>query len=158
MFEHAYYSVITPEGCAAILWKSAERASDAAQALRLTSRDLKKLKLIDEILAEPMGGGHREPATMISTFERYAVETLRELKRVRIDTLLKRRYERLRQLGSFFESASSQAADKAKTRVSSPRSGRNGDGNGQATNNSKSRPDRVTIPVAGEPEKAGTPR
>ncbi|MBI4579448.1 MAG: acetyl-CoA carboxylase carboxyltransferase subunit alpha [Planctomycetes bacterium] len=134
MFEHAYYSVITPEGCAAILWKSAERASDAAAALRLTSRDLKKFGLIDEILPEPLGGGHRDPKAMIATFEKYVVESLRELKRVRIDTLLKRRYERLRNLGSFFESASGQPATRPRTRNGVARPGRNGstNGNGEA--------------------------
>ena len=133
MFEHAYYSVITPEGCAAILWKSAERAADAAAALRLTSRDLKKLNLIDDILPEPMGGGHRNPAAMMATFEKHIVETLRELKRIRIDTLLKRRYERLRNLGSFFESASGQPVTKpARIRAASTRVGRNGNGDGHA--------------------------
>lgn len=139
MFEHAYYSVITPEGCAAILWKSAERAADAAQALRLTSRDLKKLNLIDTILPEPLGGGHRDPAAMAATLEKHIVETLRELKRVRLDTLLKRRYERLRNLGSFFESASGQYEVKSKPRAAvRSASSRNGDsvssnGNGDGT-------------------------
>jgi acetyl-CoA carboxylase carboxyl transferase subunit alpha len=129
MFEHAYYSVITPEGCAAILWKSAERAADAAHALRLTSRDLKKLNIVDDILPEPMGGGHRSPATMVATLEKYVVETLRDLKRVRIDTLLKRRYDRLRNLGSFFESESGQIITKPKTRMPA-RAGRTENGNG----------------------------
>ncbi len=119
MFEHAYYSVITPEGCAAILFKSAEKADEAAKSLKLTARDLKKLNLIDHILPEPLGGGHRDPGAMIAAFERHVVDTLRELKRVRIDTLLKRRYERLRGLGSFFESASA----KKTTPKAKPRSG-----------------------------------
>ncbi len=114
MFEHAYYSVITPEGCAAILWKSAEQAAQAAAALKLTSRELKKLELIDEILGEPLGGGHRNPADMFAAFERYVVDTLRDLKRVRPDTLLKRRYERIRKLGGFFESASQRELARAK--------------------------------------------
>jgi len=130
MFEHAYYSVITPEGCAAILWKSAERAADAAAALRLTSRDLKKLNLIDEIIPEPMGGGHRDPQAMFTGLEKYVVETLRDLKRVRIDTLLKRRYERLRNLGSFFESTSGQITAKV-ARIRTARPGRNGNGSPQ---------------------------
>ena len=116
IFEHAYYSVITPEGCAAILWKSAERANDAAQALKLTSRELKKLNLVDDILPEPMGGGHRDPKAMMTTFEKYVVETLRDLKKVRIDTLLKRRYERIRNTGSFFEHASEHGPLKSKPR------------------------------------------
>jgi acetyl-CoA carboxylase carboxyl transferase subunit alpha len=108
MFEHAYYSVITPEGCAAILWKTAQQASQAAKMLKLTARDLKKLNLVDEILPEPIGGGHRSREAMAATFEKYVVDTLRDLKRVRMDTLLKRRYERLRGLGSFYESASAR--------------------------------------------------
>ncbi len=114
MFEHAYYSVITPEGCAAILFKTAERAAEAAKALRLTAKDLKKLNLIDEILPEPLGGGHRDPRAMMETFERHVTEALRELKRVRIDTLLRRRYERLRNQGSFFEHAEQRQAARLK--------------------------------------------
>lgn len=146
MFEHAYYSVITPEGCAAILWKSAERAADAAAALRLTSRDLKKLSLIDEILPEPLGGGHRDPQAMFSTFEQYVTTTLRELKRVRIDTLLKRRYERLRGLGSFFESASGQITTKAASRLRSSRAARSAarNGNGNGSNGRRADGDRTT--------------
>lgn len=137
MFEHAYYSVITPEGCAAILFKSAERAPDAAKALRLTSAELKRLGLVDDILPEPLGGGHRDPGAMAGTLERYLVEKLRELKRVRIDTLLKRRYERLRRMGGFFDRLS---AGKSESRASASSaagthghggSAENGNGNGR---------------------------
>jgi acetyl-CoA carboxylase carboxyl transferase subunit alpha len=141
VFQHAYYSVITPEGCAAILWKTAERAADAAKALKLTSKDLKKLNLIDDILSEPMGGGHRNPRAMFSALEQYVAETVRGLKKIRLDTLLKRRYERLRNLGSFFESAS-KVAGSGKTK---PRAGANG-AHGNGTNGSgaaKSRTKRV---------------
>lgn len=116
MFEHAYYSVITPEGCAAILWKTAAQAPQAAKALGLTARVLKKLNIIDDILPEPLGGGHRDPASMFATFEKYASDMLRELKRIRVDTLLKRRYERLRNLGSFFESPSRKIARRPRPR------------------------------------------
>lgn len=109
IMEHAYYSVISPEGCAAILWKSAEHAKTAAQALKFTGRDLLKLKLIDDVIKEPLGGAHRDPATAAASLEKYIVDTLRDLKRVKTDTLLKRRYARLRQLGSFFESQSAPA-------------------------------------------------
>jgi acetyl-CoA carboxylase carboxyl transferase subunit alpha len=135
MFEHAYYSVITPEGCAAILWKTAERAPDAAAALRLTAKDLKKLNIIDDILPEPLGGGHRNPGEMYTRFEKYVTETLRSMKRTRIDTLMKRRYERLRHLGNYFESFS---AERTPTRLTSRngsngrRNGSNGNGNGRA--------------------------
>jgi acetyl-CoA carboxylase carboxyl transferase subunit alpha len=102
MMEHAYYSVISPEGCAAILWRSAEYASTAAKALKFTAKELKRLKLIDEIIKEPLGGAHRDPATAAANLERYLVDTLRELKRTRTDTLLRRRYKRWRNIGSFF--------------------------------------------------------
>jgi acetyl-CoA carboxylase carboxyl transferase subunit alpha len=104
MFEHSFYSVISPEGCAAILWKTGERAKEAAEALHLTSRELKKLNLIDEIIPEPLGGAHRDPLAAGDNLEKWIVGTLRDLKRVRIDTLLKRRYARLRNLGNFFQS------------------------------------------------------
>lgn len=139
MFEHAYYSVITPEGCAAILWKSAERAADAAAALRLTSRELKKLNLIDDVLPEPLGGGHRDPKAMAATLEEYVANTLRDLKRVRLDTLLKRRYERLRNLGSFFESASGQQVTAKVVRIRATRATRKSGSNGEASPAAKSK-------------------
>lgn len=105
MLEHAYYSVISPEGCAAILWKSAEFASTAAKTLRFTAKDLKKLHLIDEVIKEPLGGAHRDPATTAANVERFIVEKLRDLKRVRIETLLRRRYKRWRDIGGFFASS-----------------------------------------------------
>jgi acetyl-CoA carboxylase carboxyl transferase subunit alpha len=108
MFEHAYYSVITPEGCAAILWKTATQAPHAAKSLGLDCKTLKRLNIVDDILPEPLGGGHRNPPAMYAAFEKYVGDMLRELKRTRIDTLLKRRYERLRSLGNFFESSSSK--------------------------------------------------
>jgi len=110
IFEHAYYSVISPEGCAAILWKSAEHAPTAAKALKFTAKDLKKLNLVDEIIKEPLGGAHRDPAGAAANLEKFVIDSLRELRGVRIETLLKRRYKRLRELGSFFTDRSSPAA------------------------------------------------
>lgn len=125
MFEHAYYSVITPEGCAAILWRSAEYAPQAAKALKLTSKELKKLNLIDDVLPEPLGGGHREPAALIAGFEKYVAETLREIKGIRIDTLLKRRYDRLRAWGSFFTSPAKRPSRARRTSGASAKRTRN---------------------------------
>src|SRR5262245_13821751 len=105
VMQHAYYSVISPEGCAAILWKSGEHAPKAAAALRLTPRDLLKLELIDSIVEEPLGGAHRDADAAARSLESWVGNTLRELKRVKVETLLRRRYERLRNLGSFFESS-----------------------------------------------------
>jgi acetyl-CoA carboxylase carboxyl transferase subunit alpha len=117
IMEHAYYSVISPEGCAAILWKSAEHAKTAAKALRFTAKELTKLKLVDEVIKEPLGGAHRDPAIAAANLEKYIVDTIRDMKRVRIDTLLRRRYARLRELGSFFTNAGATTpSPKTRTR------------------------------------------
>ena len=116
VMEHAYYSVISPEGCAAILWKSAEHARTAAKALKFTAKDLLKLKLIDEVIKEPLGGAHRDPASAASSLEKYIVETVSELKRVRIETLLRRRYARLRSIGAFFSNQGSPPVSKTRGR------------------------------------------
>jgi acetyl-CoA carboxylase carboxyl transferase subunit alpha len=99
MLEYAYYSVISPEGCAAILWRTGEKASEAAEAMKITSRDLKTLDVIDDIIPEPLGGAHRNPAEVANNLERHIVRTLRELKRVEMDHLLKARYDRWRRMG-----------------------------------------------------------
>jgi len=98
MLEYAYYSVISPEGCAAILWKNGERAADAAAALRLTSADLLRHRIVDEIVPEPVGGAHRDPDEMIATLKSRVVALLEELQAVPRDDLVERRYERLRAL------------------------------------------------------------
>ncbi|MCZ6699456.1 MAG: acetyl-CoA carboxylase carboxyltransferase subunit alpha [Planctomycetota bacterium] len=116
ILEHAYYSVISPEGCAAILWKSGEYAPDAARSLKFVSRELKRLNLVDEVIKEPLGGAHRDPATMAANIEKYVVENVRELKRLSPETLVKRRYKRLRSLGAFFTHAGS-AAPKTPARA-----------------------------------------
>jgi acetyl-CoA carboxylase carboxyl transferase subunit alpha len=100
MLEFAYYSVISPEGCAAILWRDGSQAPDAAEALKLTSKDLYKLKLIDAIIPEPLGGAHRNVHDTVHNVEGYIVGTLRDLKRTKIDNLLDSRYKKLRSIGS----------------------------------------------------------
>jgi acetyl-CoA carboxylase carboxyl transferase subunit alpha len=109
ILQHAYYSVISPEGCAAILWKSGEQAPKAASALRLTPADLKRLKLVDAIVPEPLGGAHRDPEGAAKNLEAWITRALRDLKRLKLETVMRRRYERLRQLGSFFEPATPPA-------------------------------------------------
>jgi acetyl-CoA carboxylase carboxyl transferase subunit alpha len=127
MFEHAFYSVISPEGCAAILWKTAEQRKHAAEALQLTAKALKKLDIVDDVIPEPMGGAHRQPEEAAESLEKYLVEALTDLKRKKIDTLVQVRYQRLRALGSFF---SDPGADKKTTpaqsagRRSTPRASR----------------------------------
>ncbi len=99
MMEHSFYSVIPPEGCAAILWRDGEKAPEAAHALKPTSREMKKLDLIDDIIPEPLGGAHRNWSEAATNLERYIVRTLRSLKPVPIDKLLRHRYERWRRMG-----------------------------------------------------------
>lgn len=100
MLQYAYYSVISPEGCASILWRDGSRAKDAARALRLTSSDLKKLGVVDEIVPEPLGAAHRDPQTMIATLRDAIVRNLDELCAEPVDERMERRYNRLRQLGN----------------------------------------------------------
>jgi acetyl-CoA carboxylase carboxyl transferase subunit alpha len=100
MLEFAYYSVISPEGCAAILWRDGSQAPQAAEALKLTSKDLYKLGLVDAVIPEPLGGAHRNLHDTVYNVEKYIVKTLRELKRLKIDNLLENRYSKLRTIGS----------------------------------------------------------
>lgn len=103
MLEHGYYSVISPEGCASILWKSAEHAPKAAEALKMTSKYLKQFGIIDEIIAEPLGGAHRDHREIAATLKSYLLKNIRELKQLSHDDLLNRRYEKFRQMGLFTE-------------------------------------------------------
>ncbi len=100
MLEHAIYSVISPEGCAAILWKDQARAEEAAQALRLTSENLAEFGVIDEILPEPRGGAHMDPGTMSSTIEDGIRRHLKQLKKLRPEALINRRYKKFRAMGA----------------------------------------------------------
>lgn len=99
MMQYAWYSVISPEGCAAILWKSAEKASEAAAALKLTSQDLLKLNVIDHVIEEPLGGAHRNPHEAGHRLEDYLVKSIRDLRRYRTENLLENRYQRFRNMG-----------------------------------------------------------
>jgi acetyl-CoA carboxylase carboxyl transferase subunit alpha len=100
MLEFAYYSVISPEGCAAILWRDGSQAPQAAEALKLTSKDLYRLGLVDTVIPEPLGGAHRNLHDTVYNVEKYIVKTLRDLKRTKIDNLLENRYNKLRAIGS----------------------------------------------------------
>ncbi len=101
MLEYSTYSVITPEGCASILWKSADKARDAAEAMGITANRLFEHKLIDRIIPEPLGGAHRDPAAMAATLKSTILEELKELEKHDISTLLEMRYKRLRSYGAF---------------------------------------------------------
>ncbi len=99
MMQFAWFSVISPEGCAAILWKTGEEAARAAEVLKLTASDNVKLGVVDDVVEEPLGGAHRNPQTAADQLEKWIVQTLRELKRFKIDNLLKKRFDRLRNMG-----------------------------------------------------------
>jgi acetyl-CoA carboxylase carboxyl transferase subunit alpha len=101
MLQFSIYSVISPEGCASILWKTAERASDAAEALGITAHRLKALGVIDKIINEPVGGAHRDPKHMSAQLKRGLGDALRQVADLDTKALLKRRYERLMAYGRF---------------------------------------------------------
>jgi len=103
ILQHAYYSVISPEGCAGILWKSHDYAEDAARALRITSRHLKEMGTVDTVIEEPLGGAHRDHHQMASRLKIYLLKTLRELIRLPTDQLLTQRYEKFRRIGPYLE-------------------------------------------------------
>lgn len=112
MLEFAYYSVISPEGCAGILWKEAndETKRLAAEALKLTARDLFRLRVIDEIIAEPLGGAHRDPVQMGNILKAHLLRSLRDLKKLAIPDLLEQRYQKFRKMGVFDEGLPQPAA------------------------------------------------
>ncbi|MEH6416008.1 acetyl-CoA carboxylase carboxyltransferase subunit alpha [Pseudomonas sp. CGJS7] len=101
MLEYSTYSVITPEGCASILWKTAEKAKDAAEQLGLTAKRLSELGLIDKIVREPIGGAHRNPKQMATRLKAVLLNELDALEGVPTEELLQRRYERLRGYGAY---------------------------------------------------------
>jgi acetyl-CoA carboxylase, carboxyl transferase, alpha subunit len=103
MLQYGTYSVISPEGCASILWKSAEKAPDAAEALGITSSRLKELGLIDKIIEEPLGGAHRDIDAAAANIKSALVESLSALCKVSLPKLLDQRYERLMGFGNFME-------------------------------------------------------
>jgi acetyl-CoA carboxylase carboxyl transferase subunit alpha len=113
MLEHTYYSVISPEGCAAILWKTSEQAPQAAAALKMTSRDLLRFGIIDEVIPEPLGGAHRDHREAAAAIKSYLVRALRELSELPRAELLPRRYEKYRRMGAFLEGGASRNGQPA---------------------------------------------
>ncbi len=101
MLEHAIYSVIPPEGCAAILWRDPNRAPQAAEALRLTAEDALKMGLIDLVIPEPLGAAHRDPQTTALSVRTAVLQQLDELSQLEPDTLREQRYQRFRQMGVY---------------------------------------------------------
>jgi acetyl-CoA carboxylase carboxyl transferase subunit alpha len=105
VLEHAYYSVISPEGCAGILWKSADHKADAATALRMRSGDLKHLGVVDAVIDEPPGGAHRDPRQMGIRLKSYLLKSLKELTNHSGDELVTLRYEKFRRMGQWLEAS-----------------------------------------------------
>jgi acetyl-CoA carboxylase carboxyl transferase subunit alpha len=101
MLQYSIYSVISPEGCASILWKSADKASTAAEALGITANRLKSLGLIDKVITEPLGGAHRDHGAMMQSMKKSLLEALRTFKGKSIDVLLEKRFERMLAYGKF---------------------------------------------------------
>ncbi|MDP9361311.1 MAG: acetyl-CoA carboxylase carboxyltransferase subunit alpha [Acidobacteriota bacterium] len=101
MLEHAVYSVISPEGCAAILWKNPSAASEAASAMRITASDLKRLAIIDDIIPEPNGGAHADPAKAAELLAPYLEKGLKELQKLKPAALPEERYKKFRKMGVF---------------------------------------------------------
>ena len=101
MREYSTYSVITPEGCASILWKSADKAKDAAEQLGLTAKRLHSLGLVDKVVREPIGGAHRNPRQMATRLKAVLLNELDALEQIPVEQLLQRRYERLRSYGAY---------------------------------------------------------
>jgi acetyl-CoA carboxylase carboxyl transferase subunit alpha len=108
VLENAYYSVISPEGCAAILWKDRTKAPEAAAALKLTAKDLFELKLIDEVVKEPLGGAHRNPEEIGDTLKTAIKKHLKELQGIKTSALTEQRYEKFRNIGVFENVVDSQ--------------------------------------------------
>jgi len=105
MLENSVYSVISPEGCASILWRDAAKAEVAAEALKITAPDLKEFGIIDEIVSEPEGGAHLDHEAAAALLDGVLDDALRDLTRITIPELLDRRYEKFRRMGQFFEAA-----------------------------------------------------
>ncbi len=103
MLENSFYSVISPEGCAAILWRDRARAEQAAEALKGTAGDLMKLKVIDDVVVEPLGGAHRDPALAASNLKTALLKHLGDLTKLDPDTLVEQRYAKYRAMGSWTE-------------------------------------------------------
>lgn len=101
MLEYGTYSVISPEGCASILWKDAAKAKDAAEQLGLTAKRLHSLGLVDKVVREPIGGAHRNPRQMATRLKAVLVNELDTLEKLPLDQLLQKRYERLRGYGAY---------------------------------------------------------
>lgn len=101
MLQHSYYSVISPEGCASILWKDAGKKATAAEALKMQAEDLLEMEIIDDIIEEPLGGAHHDPAVVYDNVKKYILAQWNVLKAVPLETLIEQRYQKFRRMGKF---------------------------------------------------------
>ena len=113
ILENAYYSVISPEACSAILWRDRRHAAEAAEALKLTAQDLLKLKVVDEIVSEPQGGAHRDYDSVAENLASALRRNFQDISEISIDELLQNRYEKFRRLGIFTEGKSTAASARS---------------------------------------------
>lgn len=109
VLKNAYYSVISPEGCAGILWKGAQHAEKAATALKFTSENLLKMGIVDDVIKEPLGGAHRDHHSMAANLRSYLIKNLKTLSSQPLDQLLDQRYEKFRKMGVFVDNAGAAA-------------------------------------------------
>ncbi len=112
ILQYAYYSVISPEGCAGILWKHVKYREEAARALKFTAKDLYELGVVDEIIPEPLGGAHRDHRQMASTLKNFLCTNLERLSKIPRDELLERRYQKFRKIGVFLEGEAAKQAEQ----------------------------------------------
>ncbi len=116
MFEHAVYTVATPEACAAILWRDASKAPIAAEALKITASDLLRLGIIDEILPEPLGGAHRQPLAAATVLKQALCQALAEIGALPVDIRLEKRYHKFRRMGVFLETTTAEESGNGSVR------------------------------------------
>jgi acetyl-CoA carboxylase carboxyl transferase subunit alpha len=107
MLEHSYYSVISPEGCASILWKDASKREEASRALKFNSESLLEMKIVDHILKEPLGGAHHDPKVIYQEVKGYILEQIEVLKPYDPELLIERRYMKFRSMGQFLNTTAS---------------------------------------------------
>jgi acetyl-CoA carboxylase carboxyl transferase subunit alpha len=112
MLRYSWYTVISPEGCAAILWKEANEQTNqaAAKALKLTASDNLSLGIVDHVIEEPAGGAHRDPKATAAALQAWIVSSLQELRQLDVESLLEDRYQRYRRMGSYLEGEAAAAA------------------------------------------------
>lgn len=112
MLEHAYYSVISPEGCASILWKDAAKKAEAATALKLNAENMLEMNIVDEIIKEPLGGAHHDPQAVYESVKKFILDQWNILKRIPAEILLEQRYQKFRRMGKFHTQQAHEASQR----------------------------------------------